>query len=320
MSDPNRHFRLAATSGSCRSEIHWKLLRYHLLWAHASKKNSSDSGRDIYDGPPTGAWLVLNGNCRLVQDGTVVEGHKGQWVFPKSGHRDQYFEENCEILSIGFMARWPHGIDLVEASQPIVFSVGEYKELYGRAVALVERVEHVLGQTCDWSRSRQWRNQLRVDDYIEIEGRFLKWLAEFVRVAIREGAILHDFSSRDSRVDAAIAEIELWPMRQSFDPEEVAAKVNTSRRHLDHLFKQETGKSLRTFYENVHVQRVSQLLCDGSKQIKEIAYESGFEHGSNFARWFRGRTGMTPAEFRALNVESKLTAGPFECPIPMGDF
>lgn len=83
------------------------------------------------------------------------------------------------------------------------------------------------------------------------------------------------------------------------DLNELCREIDIGRRRLDDLFKK-NGKGLREYYEEVLVHRICHMLLDNSRQIKEIAMLAGFDHGSNFTRWFCKHTGISPSQYRAM--------------------
>lgn len=82
----------------------------------------------------------------------------------------------------------------------------------------------------------------------------------------------------------------------------MAEQLFLSPRYLSDVLKQETGK---TAMELIHLFLVSEAKNDlrlGEKSVSEIAYELGFENASYFTRLFKKQAGMTPVEFRKLQV------------------
>ena len=82
----------------------------------------------------------------------------------------------------------------------------------------------------------------------------------------------------------------------------MAEKLNISPRYLSDVLKQETGK---TAIELIHLSLISEaknLLRLGEKSVSEIAYELGFENASYFSRLFKKQAGMTPKEFKKIQL------------------
>ena len=80
--------------------------------------------------------------------------------------------------------------------------------------------------------------------------------------------------------------------------EDVADHVYYSVRHLNRIFRHETGESLGVFIRRARTERVKALLSSPELAIKEIAHAVGYHEQSSFYRMARRELGMTPAEYR----------------------
>ena len=63
-------------------------------------------------------------------------------------------------------------------------------------------------------------------------------------------------------------------------------------------FKKAFQMPFKDYLVNVRVGNACKGLSDGSMNISEIAYESGFENISNFNRQFKKIKGVTPSQFQ----------------------
>lgn len=77
--------------------------------------------------------------------------------------------------------------------------------------------------------------------------------------------------------------------------------TNMSGTAFYNAFKYSYGMPFKTYLENVRIGYACRLLIDGTKNISEIAYDSGFENLSNFNRQFKKIKGVTPSGFREQN-------------------
>lgn len=277
---------------------HWSLLNLKLLWANQSEKFGRDNWRKANAGPPTGAWQVLSGKCKVTQDGQTVCAKEGEWIFPRPGLRDQFFEPGTHVLSVGFLARWPQGVDLINNPRCQILRSEDCDELSQKARNLVESLGKFMGDPCRWHEARHWGDALPVESYFEVEGFFHVWLSCFVRIAEQHGAKIERMTSKDPRIEAAIHAMEMSSNAQVIDWGNIQNSTGLSRRRIDELFRKETGLSLSSYFGNLHLRRISRELLDRRLQIKEIALAAGFKHTSSFSRWFRQHIGMTPSEYR----------------------
>ena len=79
---------------------------------------------------------------------------------------------------------------------------------------------------------------------------------------------------------------------------DLAREVDLSRSRLQHLFKSETGITLRQYLLRRKLREASRLLAGTNLRINEIAYAIGYQHTPSFVRAFRQRYSETPGEFR----------------------
>lgn len=82
---------------------------------------------------------------------------------------------------------------------------------------------------------------------------------------------------------------------------EVAAHFDFTPNYLGYLFKEEYGLPFSEYVNERKTTRVSELLCDPTLKIYEIAERMGYKNIIYFNRQFKQSTGMTPGEYRKKN-------------------
>ena len=82
--------------------------------------------------------------------------------------------------------------------------------------------------------------------------------------------------------------------------DDLAALLNTSARSLHRQLREE-GATLQNLKDEVRREHAIDLLQRSVKPIKQVAEASGFQNEKSFIRAFKGWTGMTPGEWRALH-------------------
>ncbi len=80
----------------------------------------------------------------------------------------------------------------------------------------------------------------------------------------------------------------------------LAAHFGRSRSHISHLFKTNTGLSLRAYCNDLRLTDARLLLQSTELSVTEIAYEVGFEDASYFIKLFREKYGTSPRKFREI--------------------
>ena len=78
----------------------------------------------------------------------------------------------------------------------------------------------------------------------------------------------------------------------------LAAELGVGYSNLRHSFMARVGTSPRQHYLNSRIEKSQELLANTNKSVKEIAEILGFESASHFSKQFKGRIGLSPAEWR----------------------
>jgi transcriptional regulator GlxA family with amidase domain len=84
--------------------------------------------------------------------------------------------------------------------------------------------------------------------------------------------------------------------------EEIAGRVDLSRRTLERRFERDVGQNPGEAYLFLRLAQASMLLNQTDQTISQIAASAGFCDASHFGRVFKRRHGMTPAQARQLVV------------------
>lgn len=90
---------------------------------------------------------------------------------------------------------------------------------------------------------------------------------------------------------------------QPFSVPELAQHVNYQPDYLSSLFKRSTGLSIVQYTNQLRLRMAKALLTNYEITIKEAAYSCGFPDEKYFMRLFRQMEGMTPSQFRSLQVK-----------------
>jgi AraC-like DNA-binding protein len=123
---------------------------------------------------------------------------------------------------------------------------------------------------------------------------FARWAVEFF-AALRRAHPL-----------TKAAEVSMVLRRDYSKPvlvEELARMVNLTSSQLRRAFHQEFRTSLRDYYARARL--AAALEHVSTDKIEAVALQVGFRRSSDFYRWFKKRTGFTPAAFRNLSDDVK---------------
>ena len=82
-----------------------------------------------------------------------------------------------------------------------------------------------------------------------------------------------------------------------FSISEIARQVGASETTIKEVFHRVNGVPIYNFYQNRRLAKAMQLLQTKEHQIIDIAYELGFSTSSNFSKFFKKMTNMSPREY-----------------------
>jgi AraC-like DNA-binding protein len=86
---------------------------------------------------------------------------------------------------------------------------------------------------------------------------------------------------------------------KSRDAKFYAALLNISYRHLNNLCKEFTQKTAKSVIDGFVILEAKRKLFQPDLPIKEISYSMGFDEPTNFVKYFKSHTGVSPKTFRS---------------------
>jgi AraC family transcriptional regulator len=79
---------------------------------------------------------------------------------------------------------------------------------------------------------------------------------------------------------------------------EVAQEALLSEFHFHRIFSTFTGETVKEFISRLKIERAAHQLKYSTDDIRQIAFDNGYEHPETFTRAFRKHFDRSPAEFR----------------------
>jgi AraC-like DNA-binding protein len=79
----------------------------------------------------------------------------------------------------------------------------------------------------------------------------------------------------------------------------LAEQMLMSVAYMRKLFKEDTGKSIKQYINEIRLEKVKEFLRDPKLKISEAAEMVGYDNVHTFIYFFKENTGMTPGEYRA---------------------
>lgn len=78
-----------------------------------------------------------------------------------------------------------------------------------------------------------------------------------------------------------------------------AVMMGLSTKTLNTITQTIVHKTAKAFIDDICTKQIKRLLINTELSVKEIAYSSGFDEATNFYKYFKRQTQMTPEEFRS---------------------
>jgi DNA-binding response OmpR family regulator len=108
-----------------------------------------------------------------------------------------------------------------------------------------------------------------------------------------------EYSSIDAEfLKQAVAKVELRLSDITFDYDQFALDMGSSKSTLHRKLKSLTGLAPGEFIRNIRLKHASKMIQKNVGNISEIAYAVGFNDPKYFARCFKTEFGRTPTEFQ----------------------
>lgn len=124
-------------------------------------------------------------------------------------------------------------------------------------------------------------------------------------------AARHRNRAMDPRVVRTIDYLRNDPRRTEIAT--LARRVGLGRSQLEHLFKRDTGISIRRYVTERRLQAAAARLRTSDERVSEIAWRVGYTDASNFNHAFTKRFGVSPTDYRrstaALTGDRALARG-----------
>ncbi|WP_312093163.1 AraC family transcriptional regulator [Niallia sp.] len=108
-------------------------------------------------------------------------------------------------------------------------------------------------------------------------------------------------SDKDNNVNYLVLYIIDWlnhHYMQPFSVEEAANYFGYNTAYFSHFFAKNTNKTLTSYVNDLRINHAKKALRSGTKSIKEIAYECGYQDEKYFSRIFRKLEGVSPSFYR----------------------
>ncbi len=102
-------------------------------------------------------------------------------------------------------------------------------------------------------------------------------------------------------LDTHLIELKTGQVEKSLELNEIAERLFIVPNHMSDTVSEVLGKSCCEIYENKLVEISKEMLENSNKPINEIARTLDYDP-SNFTKFFKTYTGLTPSQYRKLET------------------
>lgn len=142
-------------------------------------------------------------------------------------------------------------------------------------------------------------------DELESITEMKEWLLSFYQEAINQLK-----KKKENRYEDIVLKVQNYVDMHYRDPnisvDLLSEMVKLSPNYLRMVFKENTGKSLSAYINDVRFGKVMELLIQTDEPASKIAETTGFQGGAYFYTAFKRTVGMSPDEFRRINRKKQL--------------
>ncbi len=137
-----------------------------------------------------------------------------------------------------------------------------------------------------------YRELLKCTDIVEVQDWFVGLFKE----------LSEQVQNRKNAKNQGVIESMVKYIREHYDQDlglkALSQRVFLSVPYLSAVFREEYGKPLKQFINEVRIEKAKQFLADPNYQIAEVAEKVGYDKVHAFLRLFKEYTGMTPGQYR----------------------
>lgn len=173
---------------------------------------------------------------------------------------------------------------------------------YRQIKMLVDYALHAIANVCD-AKSLDFDSivstRLRIDQYLE-QVDDLDEIRSFLKITV-ENLFMEAMDVPISLHTALVVKAKAFIDEQYMDNElslsSISAAVFANYSHLSSQFKKDMGINLNAYILKKRMEHASILLSSGQSNIKDIAFQVGFQDAYYFSRCFKRYYGISPIQF-----------------------
>lgn len=122
----------------------------------------------------------------------------------------------------------------------------------------------------------------------------------FDRAYVQQFSIDYDDNSGKALIQKSISYMEEH-YQENLSLKDILRIIGLSGSYFSYLFKQQTGKNYIEYLNEIRLEKAMKDLKSSDEKIVVIAQKHGFQNLEYFSRYFKKKTGESPARWRKTN-------------------
>ncbi|MBE7046037.1 MAG: helix-turn-helix domain-containing protein [Ruminococcaceae bacterium] len=224
---------------------------------------------------------IYQGKCTVVYNGETLIANQGDLILFKPNERQDYsFKADDKSVScyLHFSGKnCEQYLKQIDIYDSVISHIGVHKKIRNLFANL--QFEYLYEREF----SKEYKSALLLELLFTI-GR------EKIRNSVSK-------TSYDMRIDDIQKEIIQNPTQWK-DVSYYANKCNLSVSRFQHIFKEQTGMSIKEYISFIRIKYSSELIIESGLSVSEIADSLGYNYSSYFIRCFKKQFGQTPNEYK----------------------
>ncbi|UUZ87164.1 AraC family transcriptional regulator [Paenibacillus sp. P26] len=246
-------------------------------------------GRDYFEIHPGGVFVILPGENHAYLDVTDKDIEIINCLFPPESVVPLLPEEPGSLEGLPYIAPFYAGLKSLPKRSQLTSE---------QSTAILELLEGMIREQSTREPGCETVNRHRLIDLL---------------IRLSRYSLQRDAAPKMPGPPASAHELLIRRVRQHLEahyPRKITAaslaqEFNISQRHLNRVFKQETGTSITAMLQQIRIERAKHMLLETERSIEAVATAVGFGDASFFTRLFSRLAGHPPGAYRKLAKKNR---------------
>lgn len=285
----------------------WSSLNFRLRWAYSGTVPTDYRHGEVDHTESCLVWFVETGLITVDTRDRHWEVGPGQGFVAPREKFTQHVADHTRLLSVNVRCQWPSGKNLFAQSAAEYLDPKDHPELERRSRALVRIADKHMPGIGAALEFHPVSHRL----FLLFQRETMAWMETFISVMLSRGWTYAHNQVTDPRLSAILRLLDhhsggveaLW--------NDIRRLTRLDRATANHLFESAFTLTIPAYWNMCRLRLAQNILAAEEIPVKELSHRLGFSQQSHFTRWFKGRTGVAPREYR-IRMKPRHTGNPAE--------